>query len=615
MISGNIEALSIFKILRSVTSRKMSGTLSLIHNDLVKRFVFFQGEIRLSYSNMPPEHLAVRLRDLGLVSTIELQELSTRPAYMSEEIVDEVLSDGLVADRRLARIEGALTRERLLQAFEWSSGSFEFGESAFVSKLPPFNLDITAILVEAAFTRIPFEVCERFMLTLKGHQLLKRIDPASTEVEQAIRDMWVFRKSVGGITLNAVMGDHESRHINVRSAAAMILSGVGVLQMAGPETTPKSTIPDAPNPSETQGPESVVIGSRSIDRSSVSPTTPPTKDRGRRVVLKAAADSAASRKPKIPKARPRVQPEVPTGDDGTANQTVTLPHRVAASKKGPRQREEILNDLDNAQIAALTGLPDAERTRLVSARKLVMAAPELNHYQILGVSKEADPASVRETFRRLAREFHADRFSRYALPESVHHLIQLTFVTINASNEVLGDPERRSEYDLELSLTNKTRNVRGKATRSAPQELNRALSAERELSATMSCLCRGEVAAAKTRLGKARGFGLTGSLDPVLGTYINYLLELEQGGRGLAAIQAKALDALGTFAAENDSYAEIFLFLGRIYKRTQDDKRALAAFKKSVGLAPNLAEAASELRYLQRQLESQNKGLRGLLRT
>lgn len=611
MISGTIEALSIFKILRSITTRKMSGTLSLRRDEIVKRFIFFQGEIRLSYSSIPPEHLAVRLRDLGLVSTIELQELSKRPEYKSEQIVDEVLSDGLVAERRLARIEGALTRERLLNVFEWTSGTFEFLDASYVSKLPAFDLDITALLVEAAFIRTPFAVCERFVLALQGQQVLKRVGSASADVEQAIRDTWVFRQSVAGVTLNTVLADPESRHNNVRSAAAMILSGVGILQTPEAPTTPQPSAPVASKPRATQSPDAVVTTSRSIDKSETSNARSAGKNSGRRVVLKASDDEGAKRRRTIPKARPRTVADSPT----EAGRTFDAAHPNSSAKKGPRQREEVLRELDNQKIGLLTGLPENERQRLVAARKLVVAAPELNHYQILGVSKQADPPSVRETFRRLAREFHADRFSRYDLPDSVHQLIQLTFVTINASNEVLGDPERRAEYDLELSLATKTRSTRGKATRTAPQELNRALSAERELTATLSCLCRGEVTAAKNRLVKAREFGLEGPLEEVLGIYIKYLHELEGGGRGLAVIQTKALDALGGFIAENDSFAEMFLFIGRIYKRTSDAKRALAAFKKSVELAPNLAEAASELRYLQRQAESQKKGFRGLLRT
>ncbi len=614
MISGNIEALSIFKILRSVTSRKMSGTLSLHREDTVKRFIFFQGEMRLSYSNLAPEHLAVRLRDLGLISSIELQDLKSRPVYKSEAVVDEILKDGLVAERRLARIEGALTRERLLQVFEWSSGTFKFEDSAVHSTLPAFDFDITALLVEAAFIRTPFAVCEHFMLKLKGNQLLKRAGSSSVQVEQAIRDTWVFRQSVSGVSLNEIMGDHESRHMNVRAAAAMILSGIG--QLSASEAAPNETATpvNEPQPRKAQAPESAVLGSRTIDKSRPQDVNSSSPERGRRVVLKANSENPNSRAKPIEKARKRA-PDSERAQETATQRAVTSSHDLGNTKKAPRQREEVLKELDNDGIALLTGLPEPERERLVSARRLIVAAPDLDHYQILGVSKEASPESVRETFRRLAREYHADRFSRYNLPDCVHQLIQLTFVTINASNEVLGDAERRSEYDLELSLVAKGRKVRTKSNRSAPQELNRALSAERELNATLSCLSRGEVSAAKSRLAKAKTFGLDGPLVPVLDVYIKYLIELESGGRGLTSIQAKALDALGAFAASNDGFSEVFLYMGRIYKHLKDQKRALAAFKKAVEISPNLAEASSELRYLQRQIETQGKGLRGLLRT
>ena len=62
MISGKIEALSIFKILRSVLGKGMSGTLSLRQDDMMKRFAFFKGQLRLSYSNLEQEHLAHRLK-------------------------------------------------------------------------------------------------------------------------------------------------------------------------------------------------------------------------------------------------------------------------------------------------------------------------------------------------------------------------------------------------------------------------------------------------------------------------------------------------------------------------------------------------------------------------
>ena len=156
MISGKIEALSIVKILRSIMTRKMTGTLRLEDQEIEKRFVFFKGSVRLSYSSLPSEHLATRLRDLGLISSIEMGNLRKSDAYRTEKFTDQILASGLVAERRLSRIEASLARERLLQLFEWSNGSYAFTEDANTSQLPVFEMDMTALIVEATFIRTSF---------------------------------------------------------------------------------------------------------------------------------------------------------------------------------------------------------------------------------------------------------------------------------------------------------------------------------------------------------------------------------------------------------------------------------------------------------------------------
>ena len=78
---------------------------------------------------------------------------------------------------------------------------------------------MTALLVEAAFIRTPFPVCERFIRGMNQNQILKRSGIASLEVEQAIRDTWVFRQSVEGVSLSEILADASNLHNNVRAAA------------------------------------------------------------------------------------------------------------------------------------------------------------------------------------------------------------------------------------------------------------------------------------------------------------------------------------------------------------------------------------------------------------
>ena len=134
---------------------------------------------------------------------------------------------------------------------------------------------------------------------------------------------------------------------------------------------------------------------------------------------------------------------------------------------------------------------------------------------MLGVSREAPPESVRETFRRLAREYHADRFSRYDLPDTVHQLIQLTFVTINASNEILGEKKttrlRFGAEPRESGFQYFWQSFRG-----GTAELDKAFKAERELEAAQQFLTRGEVKGAKSRLQKASDLGFSADILSVL---------------------------------------------------------------------------------------------------
>lgn len=69
-----------------------------------------------------------------------------------------------------------------------------------------------------------------------------------------------------------------------------------------------------------------------------------------------------------------------------------------------------------------------------------------NAYQILGVSRDADAATIRRAFRELERTHHPD-----AVPDDRKAEATALFVRINQAYELLSDPEKRYEYDHLLS--------------------------------------------------------------------------------------------------------------------------------------------------------------------
>ena len=63
-----------------------------------------------------------------------------------------------------------------------------------------------------------------------------------------------------------------------------------------------------------------------------------------------------------------------------------------------------------------------------------------DYYEVLGVSRDADDATIKKAFRRLARELHPDVNTNDPEAED-------KFKEAAEAYEVLSDPERRATYD------------------------------------------------------------------------------------------------------------------------------------------------------------------------
>jgi molecular chaperone DnaJ len=69
-----------------------------------------------------------------------------------------------------------------------------------------------------------------------------------------------------------------------------------------------------------------------------------------------------------------------------------------------------------------------------------------SHYETLGVSKDASQDDIKKAFRKLAKACHPDIAGDDPAAE-------LRFKAVNSANEVLSDPEKRSDYDRSQHAT------------------------------------------------------------------------------------------------------------------------------------------------------------------
>ena len=69
-----------------------------------------------------------------------------------------------------------------------------------------------------------------------------------------------------------------------------------------------------------------------------------------------------------------------------------------------------------------------------------------DYYAVLRLPRNASTEQIRSRFRELAREMHPDR-----APAAEKRAAEEAFQRVSEAFNVLGDPMRRREHDLELS--------------------------------------------------------------------------------------------------------------------------------------------------------------------
>jgi DnaJ-class molecular chaperone len=67
-----------------------------------------------------------------------------------------------------------------------------------------------------------------------------------------------------------------------------------------------------------------------------------------------------------------------------------------------------------------------------------------NHYEVLGISKDADDSDIKKAYRKLSLQYHPDR--------NPSDDANARFQEINEAFEVLSDPEKRNQYNMELQF-------------------------------------------------------------------------------------------------------------------------------------------------------------------
>src|SRR6266516_2479197 len=103
-----------------------------------------------------------------------------------------------------------------------------------------------------------------------------------------------------------------------------------------------------------------------------------------------------------------------------------------------------------------------------------MATATTGPYETLGVSQTATQDEIKKAYRKLARQYHPDRNPGDAKAED-------RFKEIQAAYDVLGDPEKRKQYD---------RGARARSVAATSRPRSRSRSRRRWRGRRSRCRCR-----------------------------------------------------------------------------------------------------------------------------
>lgn len=267
---------------------------------------------------------------------------------------------------------------------------------------------------------------------------------------------------------------------------------------------------------------------------------------------------------------------VPSVEDSPGTPTPSAPPAPAKARSGPtRGPEEI------AQFRAEI----EEREKLEKA----------DYYEVLGVERGVDPATVRAAFFQLAKRWHPDRLPQEL--EDVRDQVTRLFARMTEAHQVLSDLTQRAQYD------------KGLAEGTDPEEQEQVLAVLRAASAFQ----RAEVLMKKRDdAGALKEARAAYEGDPGQAEYAALYAWLESRQRKENFDDLVAL--LDNAVTSEPDNVRIRWYRGQLYKRLGREVHAIRDFRRITELVPSHVEAQREIRLyeMRRKADSAPQPSQGL---
>jgi tetratricopeptide (TPR) repeat protein len=233
--------------------------------------------------------------------------------------------------------------------------------------------------------------------------------------------------------------------------------------------------------------------------------------------------------------------------------------------------------------------PDARRQEILDAHAGLKTR---THFEVLGITREATEAQVKEAYFRLAKRFHPDVHHDAALGD-LRDKLEAVFIRLGDAYEVLRNPRIRASYEKALDA----RLPRDAATPASPPSPPAVDAPDPAEEARQAEVAIKKAARAVTAEKYWEAIQL---LEPAVGRVEG---KVRQTGRVLLAKAymknpnwvKQGEELLLAVVQDDPKHMEAFLLLGNLYKAGGLRSRAINMFRKVLDLKPDHEEALAQL--------------------
>jgi tetratricopeptide (TPR) repeat protein len=555
-------------VLRRIYVRRRTGELTLRYEREVRRVLFHGGNITNAATNVREDRMGELLVRQGRLSEADLKRATGFVLRDSKRLGAVLVDLGILNQATLREVAAAHVDTVLSRALSWSDGEYDFRE---VSDRPTGEEEATlpystGDLILRASRAVQDPDVVRYNLGDIDRVVSLSSDPLLRfqRLNLTAEDWLVVSAASGSLTARQIVERIALKREEARLSLFALLN-TGIIEY--PDRTgsfpsllekrpasPPSPAADAPGGVDrTQPLPQVPLPAEPTMR--MDALEPPEALRGEPTIVLRREDLQALLAGKLPEA-PKV--------------SLPLPDLAP-----PLEPTVVLSREELSSAMAL----DSRRRDIVDKHS---SLGRCTHFEVLGISRDASDAVIREAYFRLAKRFHPDSHHDVGLGD-LRQELEAVFNELGEAYEVLRSPRLRARYERELAG--------GEAGAPAPTEIG---DPEAALARAADCIAR-------ERHWEALPL-LEATLPRVEGAARQRARVL------LAQIYARdpdwvkqAQELLLAVVEQEPQHAEAHYYLGVIYRYQGLPSRALASFRKVVEITPDSADAWRTIAELDKQ--------------